>query len=301
MNAELHISAGFIYNGLNQLGHIHGLANEDEIFEILYNLSVGFERLIKIGIVLAEYSTYGSQEEFEKSLITHNHQVLISRLQSSYPLTLSTHQNSLLQCLSRFYKTFRYDRYCLDSVENFHKESGEFWKFLEQSLDIQIDPELLHLGTPEMPRIRKFVGNTCRKISTQLYSLIQSACTEQQLYTDEIRNGSKASKIFQYDEGDFTNEEIVWKEVLLYLIKSGDKHSIDKFIDNLLPLEFEECDILDVIDQMGSDLSLNSIRDTVEELYESGEIPDLKDRIEQLKYLGSNLNYMDLGDDDNDS
>lgn len=287
-------SGGFIYNGLNQLSHINDLAYQDEVFEIQYNLSVGFERLIKIALVLAEYGSYDTQEKFEKSLITHNHQMLIRRLRKKCNFKLSSHENSLLQCLSRFYQTHRYGRYSLATSQNFEKEAADFWAFLEKGLSIKITREIFDYGKFEMARIKKFIGKTCMGISNKIYSNIESLSTEQSLFTYEIRYRSKASKIFLYKEGDFHEEEIIWKELLLYLIKSENCQSIDFFLSDLQPLDFEEYDILDALDHLGSSLSLYSIRDTVKTHYEDGSVTDVKSRIEQLRYLGSKLNHVEF-------
>jgi len=73
LGQELSISGAFIYNGLRRFHEMQELDHTDEIFEFLYNLSVGFERLLKIAVILIEHKDDSNQEALEKSLITHNH------------------------------------------------------------------------------------------------------------------------------------------------------------------------------------------------------------------------------------
>ena len=56
LGEEIQISGTFIYNGLRRFHEISKLDREDELFEFLYQLSVGLERLLKIGVVLFEHT-----------------------------------------------------------------------------------------------------------------------------------------------------------------------------------------------------------------------------------------------------
>ena len=58
--------------------------HEEEIFEFLYNLSVGIERLLKINVILIEHTDDINQEAFFESIRNHNHQGLIQRIQKKY-------------------------------------------------------------------------------------------------------------------------------------------------------------------------------------------------------------------------
>jgi len=296
MNSELHISGSFIYSGLNQLDKMVSFQNEDEVFEVIYNLSVGFERLMKIAIVLIEYNDYKNQNEFEKSLITHNHLDLIARIQKKHKFNLSSNHNLFLECLTLFYKKYRYDRYCLSSVMNLEKEFVIFKKFLKKGIDIKFNKEHGFMGYLEMPRIRKYIGKISGKIASQTYELIRETASLLNLYTYEIRRDSKAFKIFMAKKYDFFEEDLVAKELLLYLLKAENKGQINIFLDNLDPIDFELCDVIDALDAFRSDLKLNELIETVETIY--AEMDGISDRIEQLKYFNSNLNHMFIEDNE---
>lgn len=52
LGEEVSVSGAFIYNGMRRFHEMRKLDYTDEVFEVLYNLSVGFERLLKIAVVL---------------------------------------------------------------------------------------------------------------------------------------------------------------------------------------------------------------------------------------------------------
>jgi hypothetical protein len=62
LGTELQISGSFIYNALYTLDNMQTFYYEAECFEFLYNMSVGFERLQKIAVILLEHDKNGHQE-----------------------------------------------------------------------------------------------------------------------------------------------------------------------------------------------------------------------------------------------
>ena len=87
---ELTISGSFIYNGLKSFDEMESFYHAEEIFEFLYFISVGLERLLKITIILKEDVTDEKQEDLEKSLITHNHLELIKRITKTEEMDVSS-------------------------------------------------------------------------------------------------------------------------------------------------------------------------------------------------------------------
>lgn len=77
LGIELDVAGTFIYNGLDHLNKVEHFYHLVDTFEILYNLSVGIERVVKIAILLCEHNDEDAVEALEKSLITHNTQALI--------------------------------------------------------------------------------------------------------------------------------------------------------------------------------------------------------------------------------
>ncbi|WP_427340451.1 hypothetical protein [Caloranaerobacter sp. DY30410] len=73
IETEIDIAGTFIYNGIREFNRLETFNNEQEIFHVLYPISVGIERLQKVLIVLLEDISLDELEDFEKSLITHSH------------------------------------------------------------------------------------------------------------------------------------------------------------------------------------------------------------------------------------
>ena len=102
MGKELEIAGNFIYDGLIKFNKMYHFI-DDASFMVLYNLSVGIERLQKVLIVLLE-DEIEDIKEFENSLITHSHIDLQQKIKEKSNICLNQHQNEFLNLLSRFYK-----------------------------------------------------------------------------------------------------------------------------------------------------------------------------------------------------
>lgn len=113
LGEEVNISGAFIYNGLRHFHEMQTLDHTEAVFEFLYNLSVGLERLLKVAVVLLEHDGSQSQEIFVRSLITHNHLELLNRVKQKVDVNLAELHNEFLDLLATFYKKFRYDRFTL--------------------------------------------------------------------------------------------------------------------------------------------------------------------------------------------
>lgn len=192
---ELSIAGAFIYNGMRRFHEMRKLDFTDEVFEVLYNLSVGLERLLKIAVVFVEHSETRNQEELEQSLITHNHLELLARVNKKAKLNLSTPHNDLLALLGTFYKSLRYDRFTLSSTYNSKREIEALCIFFEKNLSIEISRDSV-FGTQNEDRYRAFLRRTVMKICRALYQLINDEATKLNLYTYELRHGSKAESVF---------------------------------------------------------------------------------------------------------
>jgi hypothetical protein len=138
LGKELEIAGGFIYDGLRNLHEMETVRYESEIFSVLYSLSVGLERFLKVTVVLLEFDENTDSTEFEKRLMTHNHSVLVDRIKKSHNLQFDKAHNELLSVLTKFYKSYRYDRYSIRSVNDLSKEKKAFLKYLKKYLGIDI-------------------------------------------------------------------------------------------------------------------------------------------------------------------
>jgi hypothetical protein len=273
---EVSVAGNFIYNGIKTFDDIESFCFEDEIFEFLYNISVGIERLAKIVLVLREDITDDTVEDFEKTLITHNHLDLIKRIVGKAEVFDSVHYD-LLHILTNFYKTYRYDRFSLRDFRNGDKEKQAITAYIEKYLRIEIENELL-LATPNDHRIKKFVGRSIGKIVSYLYDQIVESAREKGVFTYEVRAYSKAYKIFLKKEFDFYHEDVLWKEVLVFCLNNCS----DKYLElykSLPPLDFDES-IPCLVKTFKNDTSRQRHTDMLDTLYE-----DLHDKTERLAFL----------------
>jgi len=299
---EISISGAFIYNGLRRYHEMRNLDHTDELFEFLYNISVGFERLLKIAIILFEHNDSVDQEELERSLITHNHLDLLDRLKRHAEISFGQPHIEFLGLLSKFYKTLRYDRFSLASVYNPQKERKALCYLLEKYLGVDIVNRPL-FEIPNKERYRKFIKKLILKISRTLYKIIKLRAMEIGLYTYELRHGSKAESVF-LREIDISEEDILWKELLIFFMNTKKTSNYLKFLRNIPPLDFDPELIADYLDCFKSDSSKAFVMDELEHHYlELGS--KVKERLELMQIIGDpnvifGIDEEEFGDDGNE-
>lgn len=105
LGEEVGIAGTFLFNGLKRLHEITSLKNADDVFECLYALSVGTERILKVAVVLLEHGDRTDQAEFEKSLVTHEHLDLLARVRAKVDINLHCVHNEFLALLGQFTAT----------------------------------------------------------------------------------------------------------------------------------------------------------------------------------------------------
>lgn len=279
LGEELSVSGAFIYNGLRRFHEIRKLDFTDEIFEVFYYFSIGFERLMKIAIVLLEHDETVEQKAFEESLITHSHQELLRRLKRHVPIDLSPRDHDFLTILTKFYKTLRYDRFSLQSVGMNEKEKSELLGFLAKHLHDQFEDQDPIFGTPNNQRYRKFVHNIVLKLSRKFFNIIYERSIALNIYTYEIRSGSKAATIF-YGKADISDEDVLWKELLIFFMNTQETSGYLGFLRAVEPLSFDPALIEEYLACFKSDSAKSFAMDELEGLY-----ADLADKGERLKIM----------------
>jgi len=238
LGTELQISGTFIYNALYFFDQIEYFCNDEEIFEFLYNTSVGLERLEKIAVILLEHNTLIKQDEFEKTLITHNHSELIDRIKKKKDINLGEAHNKFIQLLSNFYKSMRYNRYSLSSVYESNQDGLAFINFIQEELKIERNADMI-VPIANDDRIKKFIGKLVGKIVTQLYKIVWEESHNLNLFTYEIRFNSKAYKIFTCNEFTFQKENLFKKEILIYLLNNEEENEFIKFLKKIEPVPLD--------------------------------------------------------------
>jgi hypothetical protein len=301
LGEEIHISGTFIYNGLRRFHELRKFDFADELFEFLYELSVGLERLLKIAVVLYEHTDTTDQEELEKSLITHNHLDLVARLRKHVELKFGTPHNDFLSLLSTFYKSLRYDRFALTSVYEGKKEAKAIRGVLTKHLQAEFPRIDSVFGTDNSDQYRKFVRRTVLKIAREVFRVIEDRATKINLYTYELRNGSKAESVFSR-EVDIADEDVLWKELLIFFMNAKTNTGYLQFLRETPPLEFDPGLVSDYLDCFKSDSSKAGVLDELEHHYGEMSRNERNERLQRIGVIGApNVFFSDDGDDIDDS
>jgi len=283
LGAELGVAGAFIYNGLRRFHDMHNLENADEVFEVLYGLAVGLERLLKVAVVMLGHRSDDDQEEFAQRLRTHDHADLLGRVRRLCDLKLSKQHDVLLELLRTFYADQRYDRFNLAPSWHPDKEKHALRNYLEQQLNVTLKPEFDLMPIHNDDRYRRFLGKVSLGLSRELFRCIRNRAYELNLYTYELRSGSKAEWVFLSDEVDFTSSDIAWKEVLVYLMNTADSYGWLGLLRSIEPLEFDPAMVDEYLGCLNNESERLELDGELEVLYEA--IDDVGDRLEMLKLI----------------
>lgn len=299
LGEELTISGMFIYNGLRRFHEMQTLVYTDEIFEFLYNLSVGLERLLKITVVIIEHKDGTDQKALEESLITHNHLGLLKRVKARCKLDLGPPHNEFLSLLSVFYKSLRYDRFSLSSVYNTDREKKALRDFLNKYLNADLKEPPGPFATHNDTRYRKYILGIVTKISSTLFKIVCEKAHELNLYTYEMRHGSRAETIF-LGKAALPTEEVLWKELLVFFMNTKARSGYFDFLRSIEPLEFDPALVGDYLQSFQSDVAKALVAGELEHLY--GEFEKPGERLETMSMI-ANPNFCfdsdeDIEDDD---
>jgi hypothetical protein len=293
LGKDLSVSGGFIYAGLRRFFEMQVLDNADEVFEVLYNLSVGLERLLKIAVVLLEHNDSTDQEALEKSLITHNHLELLHRVRQHAKVNLVGPHNEFLGLLGNFYRTMRYDRFSISSLQAPEKERDALFGFLNKRLQLDLKPSSSIFGTPNEPRYKNYIRRIVTKISSAIYEIIRTSASGLNLYTYELRHGSRAETVF-LGQADIPSEEVLWKELLIFFMNTKSSSGYIEFLRSIDPLEFDPELTDNYLDCFQSDSAKAFVIGELETLY--GELTNPGERLEVMNVIGNPNVTFDLPD-----
>jgi len=279
LGKEIEVSGTFIYNGLRCFHEMQTFDHTEEVFEFLYNLSVGLERLLKVLVILLEHDGSQDQEAFEKSLITHNHLELLSRVKDNAEVVLAGPHNEFLAMLSTFYKTFRYDRFILSRTWDPDKEKAALRSFLEKQIKVTLEDPSPVFPSQNSDRFRKYIGKLVAKISAELYQVVNQRTSALNLYSYELRSGSKAEKIFLKGDCSFASEDVLWKELLIFFMNTKATSGLIDFLRSINPLEFDEALAADYLQCFHSEEGKQDVMGELEELYSNLDEPGKRFRL----------------------
>lgn len=296
LGTEIDVAGTFIYNGVRCFHEMQTLDHAEEVFEFLYNVSVGLERLLKVAVILLEHGKIEDQDQFEKSLITHNHLELISRVKKQSKLQLATLHNDFLNMLGTFYRSFRYDRFNLSASWQPDKEKAALREYFEKSLKMTFEPKSSIFPTQNTEKLRKHIGKVIGKISNQLFEVVRQAASNLNLDTYELRYESKAAKIFLNKECDFKSEDVLWKELIVFFMNTKANTGLLDFLRSIEPLEFDPALAPEYLQCFQSEVAKMSVMGELEEHYLN--IENKRERLEMIGLIGNPMAYFDTPEDE---
>jgi hypothetical protein len=282
LGTELEISGAFLFNGLKSINTLDNFNYAEDVFELLYNLSVGIERLQKIAIVLIEnvdISNIESKKQFEESIRHHKLLNLHFMIEGKHKLNLNAPQKEFIQLLSKFYKTYRYDRFNISSNNAYEKEKIVLIKFLSNKLSIDTISNTLINTTQTQAYLTKII----KKITTAIYQIIEIEAKYHNIYTYELRPNGKAYQVFILQDFNFQYATTLKKEFLIRLINNSNSNVI-KYIQSINPIPFDVQDENEIINALLSSNKLDNYFDELEEYYD--QLENKKERFQMLETIG---------------
>ena len=294
LGMEIDAAGAFIYNGIRSLHELPTLNHPVDSFEVLYNLSVGLERLLKVAIILIEHTDQIDIEKFEESLISHSTIDLANRVDSQRGLALAGVHREFLSLLSKFYKSHRYGRYSLSAVPNIYQEKLGFLRFLAKHLKIQLDLESEFTPIRNTNQIRKSVGKVVKKISDEVFAVVGRRAHELNIYTTEIRGDSKALKVFYGERLDFLDEDIKKKELLHYLMSEKASGDHVELLRSVEALDLDPAMVPNYIQALLNDAYLPYVEGEIDELYT--EVANVRERLGFMSIIDNE--YLSYGGED---
>ena len=291
MVIELDVAGEFLFNGLQEIYQTSCFRNDAHTFVALYNLAVGIERLQKIVITLWKFKDSISPEEFEEELrkLGHNHISLRDKIISLVKGTkaekasaLTSRENDFLEVLCHFYSDNRYMRY--RAYQDTDGEVVLLKNFLTKYADT--DQNIFDDSIIVNDKIKRLLGKTISGISKKYYELVRKGSYRNGTFTYELREESKAAKVFRCDTlySEKYEEHIAFKEMIIYLHNTNEKHPFLKFIEEIKPLPFEAEFITEYIEEICNGNIPQQLVDEADALYE--DIENGKERREMLSLIG---------------
>lgn len=291
LGKEIEIAGKFIYDGMLDLGRMVNYVDDENIFCFLYKVSVGIERLQKITYTLLRNPNESEYEAVEKELITHSHTGLHNKIEKLINANLTEHQSAFIQMIGSFYKTYRYDRFNLNT--NLTGERSIFIEYIQKRLNKTIEIQGVFV-TPVDEETKRFLGKTIGHLAKMYYELICKQSRDLNIYTYELNSCSKSMKIFQNDcnrknlRQQFIDEQIAYKELIIFLMNTTQRSGFYNFIKEIPPLDIDIALVQDYLFEITKGDIPQPLIDEIEFLYsEKEEDFDIKERIEMLKCIGN--------------
>ena len=289
MGRELEISGEFIYESAIKMNCLSYIGNHFEVNTILYNGSVGIERLQKILLCMYMKS---SQEVTSplKCFTKHNHIELHTAINKRLKVPADKNILCLLEVFRRYYDDFRYAEYQLSYKE---KELCELLiNFIDKRIGVSLSLDYPN-NENDYLKMKSFYINLLGKIALLYFRAIRNKAEELNLFTYEIDSFSNAMKIFYRQDDEklydvLQTENYALKELIIYLKKTKKQTNFLKYLRSFEPLDFDAVLIPEYLTDIVKYKSSTLLNDFVESIYSDFDSKQLRERKELLDLMSSN-------------
>lgn len=284
---ELQIAGALIWKSINSLDRINFNNTTNLVehpFMTLYFASQGIERIQKSLIELICKNKHIKENEKNKVyelLMSHSHNGLNDWIESELSFKFKPSEKKFLNILSEFYNIKRYSRY---SDETYLESTTPEIDLLGKLVDGKVE---------KSEEIKNTFGKCLGKLSINYYKELRNICDELNIYVYEMDYDSAANMVFLNSENNlFKYYKIIQKykkEVLYWVLKSGEKYPKYKYCRKVDPLEFDPQMISqylkEIVQYPDDKYSYFGEADVCyDELYESNK-EEWKERLELIDWL----------------
>jgi hypothetical protein len=265
----------------------------DYIFTSLYQAAQGIERLLKISIELLVYGDENyNREKVNKLLYGHNHSAMVGYLTNAGRLSLKVREKHLIDLLSKFYNSARYNRYSY-STDN----------TLELKLIREFAKEVKNDNYDEA--VKHMYGKSLGKVSRTLYELISQLSRENGIFVYELNSDSVATFVFfNHCKDDLymllKNIEQSKRELLWFLIRKGGELPLKDAGKEFEELPFDDMELQDYMHELVcNENSGGNIYDFVSSAYDEMADQDREKWKDRMYFVGMIGNrYVIFGGED---
>jgi len=284
LNRELDNSSTFIYEGIKKIYETQYLNDVGgNVFNFLYNLSVGFERIQKIILYLLEIKEKNDFHiPFNQKYQIHNHIGLHQFMKEKIEIDLNENQTGLLAILADFYKNNRYGRFDFCDKPFFELEG--LIRYLSKTM--KKSPEMVgEMSYENSLEMKDFLSKQIIKLFQKYHNIINGLSSELNIFVDESCTESRVLDLIygsyniHNDNLNFYQRHILLsKEFILMLIKLDSKKAYLNDFNHI-----ESLDIEDYLEEYG-------INDLISENIYSKNL----DIFEELAYIAYDKQKIDV-------
>lgn len=222
IGSELRIAGNFIFDACQSIYSLmstrHAVDPEVELFHSLYNLSVGFERMLKVIIVLdndiKSSDDLAKLEKNNRHMRDHNHAELNKAIKEHVPgrIIITKEENKLIALLCKFYNKNRYGHFCFDS------DADSTRNMVYETTDVK--SENIFDEKPCLDRALNIIMKPLNSLSKKYMGLIGDLVSKKSIYTTEVSSDSKYAVVSFY-RGDilkyFRLRDITYYELMYFV------------------------------------------------------------------------------------